>query len=171
MISRRNFFGATVGGIAGVLGYKQVAKEVEVSKEELDKGDPEFDFRVFQNGILLSSRSPHRLYNLLEKPNSYQSFTELMSNYVNQLTKNGNALIWAVPSSFGIPIELHNIPPDRDIPKGSYYNHMPYSICTILFDNKYPGYWADMDIFSVISRDLTEQLAPTFGKGLSIEVY
>jgi phage portal protein BeeE len=60
---------------------------------------------------------PYDLVDLLEKPNTEDSFGDLMAQWNLQLELTGMALTWMVPNKIGTPMELYIIPTSTAIPQ------------------------------------------------------
>lgn len=60
---------------------------------------------------------PYQLIDLLKKPNTQDSFGDLMYRWNQQIGLTGMALTWMVPNELGCPFELYSIPTAIAIPQ------------------------------------------------------
>lgn len=60
---------------------------------------------------------PYDLVELLEKPNTQDSFGKMMYRWGQQMRLTGSALTWMVPNMLGVPMELYPIPTAIAIPQ------------------------------------------------------
>ncbi len=128
MINRRSFFRSvgTLGTVVGFLGFEKFLKTEEVKQLE-KKPLPKYGFKItgkyssrtLTYSLLYACENDKlcHLYNLLEKPNLSQTFSDLVESCIVQLDWTGTSLIWMIPNKLGIPMELHPIPTAIAIPQ------------------------------------------------------
>jgi hypothetical protein len=64
-----------------------------------------------------NSAGAKALADLLEKPNSEDSFGDVLANINLQMDLTGKALLWMVPNGYGTPFEIYSIPNCLAIPQ------------------------------------------------------
>lgn len=121
MISRRNFFGSMIGVTTGFFGLKQEktqSQEINFScytyTYQMSQLLSKAKFTVFDRNKY--NKNTWDLCNLLENPNSEDTFGDLMYHWNTQMDLTGIGLTWMVPNRFNIPTKLYPIPTAVAVP-------------------------------------------------------